>query len=183
MRESVPADVATTNIDIWFQDEARIGQQGTISRIWAKRGTRPRAVRQQQFESAYIFGAVCPDKELDAALILPKACTEAMQLHIDEISTRVPEGRHAVLVMDKAAWHTTKKLQTHKNITLFPLPPVSPELNPQEQIWQWLRNNHFSNRVFKDYNEILEVACSAWNDMTNKVGLIKSIASRGWAQV
>ena len=152
-----------------------------MSRIWAIKGTRPRAVRQQQFISSYIFGAVCPRGEYNSALILPCVCTEAMQLHLEDISTRIPNKRHAAVVMDKAAWHTTKKLKVPDNITIIPLPAASPELNPQEQIWQWLRKNHFANRVFKGYEDILDSATRAWNDLTSRAGLIKSIASREWA--
>jgi len=175
--------VQLSDVDIWFQDEARIGQQGTVSRIWAEKGTRPRAVKQQQFEYVYIFGAVCPSKELNAALVLPRVCTEAMQLHLNEISAIEPSGKQAVVVMDKAGWHTSKRLVPPDNVTLVPLPPVSPELNPQEQIWQWLRNNHFSNRTFKNYNDIVDASCKAWNDLTSRNGLIKSITSRKWTHV
>ncbi len=95
-------------MDIWFQDEARIGQQGSTTRLWAKKGTRPRAVKQRQFISTYIYGAVCPSLKLAVGLILPKANSECMILHIDEISKAVPKGRHALVIVDGAAWHGSK---------------------------------------------------------------------------
>ena len=83
--------------------------------------------------------------------MLPWANTEAMQLHLDQISEHVAPKAHAVVLMDQAAWHTTGKLEIPKNISLMMLPPKSPELNPVENIWQYLRSNYLSNRVFDTY--------------------------------
>ena len=104
-----------------------------------------------------------------------------MQLHLEDVSTRIPNKRHAAVVMNKAAWHTTKKLKVPDIITIISLPAASPELNLQEQIWQWLRKNHFANRVFNGYEDILDSTTRAWNDLTSRAGLIKSIVSREWA--
>src|SRR3954467_14277501 len=73
-------------VEIWFQDEARVGQQGTLTRVWARRGTRPRAPRDRRYTWAYLFGAVCPERAVGAALVLPYADTEATGLHLAEIS-------------------------------------------------------------------------------------------------
>jgi hypothetical protein len=75
----LPESVAPENVEIWFQDEARVGQRGTVTRLWAKRGTRPRVIRQQQFEYAYIFGAVCPMKDRSVGLVLPTIGMDCMQ--------------------------------------------------------------------------------------------------------
>ena len=128
----MPAGLKTESVDIWFQDEARVGQRGSVSRTWARKGTRPRLVRQQQFEYTYIFGAVCPARDEAVGLVMPAVNTEAMLVHLEHISMNVPEGRHAVIVLDKAAWHTTKRLKRFSNISLLPLPSASPELNPTE---------------------------------------------------
>ena len=97
-------------LEIWFQDEARVGQQGTLTRVWARRGTRPRAVRDTRYEWAYLFGAACPGRGVAAGLILPYANTEAMNLHLAEIASAVAPGAHAVLVLDGAGWHGGKDL-------------------------------------------------------------------------
>ncbi len=98
------ADVsAETPIEIWFQDEARIGQKNGLVRQWARRGSRPRQPADQRYESAYLFGAICPAHAKGAALALPHADTFAMQLHLEEISRRVAEGAHAVLLLDRYA--------------------------------------------------------------------------------
>ena len=73
---TLPENVSIEAVDIWFQDEARVGQKGTLTRTWAKKGTRPRLVRQQQFEYAYIFGAVCPAQDQAVGLVLPVINTE-----------------------------------------------------------------------------------------------------------
>jgi hypothetical protein len=126
----VPPHVSADRIDIWFQDEMRIGQRGTPTRLWARKGTRPRVVRQQQSESASIFGAFCPVQDRSAGVVLPHANTAAMVHHLKEVSEAVPAGRHAVLVLDRAGWHTTNKLPHFPNLSRLPLPAGSPELNP-----------------------------------------------------
>ena len=79
----IPKGLSLEAVEIWFQDEARVGQRGTVTRIWALRGSRPRIVRQQQFEAAYVFGAACPAEGKAAALIMPQANAEAMQHHLN----------------------------------------------------------------------------------------------------
>ena len=130
-------------------------------RQWARRGTRPRQPADQRYESAYLFGAICPARGVGAALALPFADTEAMQLHLEEISRHVAEGAHAVLLLDRAGWHTTAKLDVPSNITPIFLPSRAPELNPVENIWQFLRGNWLSNLVFETYDDIIDAACDA----------------------
>ena len=91
-------------------------------------------------------------------MVLPRADTEAMQLHLNESSKQVDTKAHAVVLMDRAGWHSTGKLKIPENLTIILLPPKSPELNPVENIWQYLRANYLSNRVFKNYDAIVEAA-------------------------
>ncbi|WP_349276506.1 IS630 family transposase (plasmid) [Polaromonas hydrogenivorans] len=178
---TLPPSIAPEQVDVWFQDEMRIGQRGTQTRLWARKGTRPRVVRQQQSESAYIFGAVCAQRDTAVGLILPQANTEAMTLHLQAISEAVPAGRHAVLVLDRAGWHTTAKLPQFSNLSLLPLPAGSPELNPAEQVWQQLRDRHLANRCYDGYEQIVDACCDAWNAFTQIPGAIRSLCSRSWA--
>src|SRR5664280_2592607 len=150
-------------IEIWFQDEARIGQQGTLTRVWAKRGTRPRAPRDQRYEWAYIFGAVCPQRRATAALVLPAADTDAMSMHLAEIGRRLAPGAHAALVIDGAGYHVAARLAVPRNITLIRLPPYAPELNPVENVWEYLRGNKLAITVFESYDDIVDKSCAAWN--------------------
>lgn len=175
------AIVAIKDIEIWFQDEARFGQQGTITRMWAPKGTRPRAIRQGQFLSAHFFAAICPATSKHAALVLPRVGSDAMQLHLDEISKNVTPGKHAVLIMDRASWHTTGQLVVPKNISFLFLPPYSPELNPIEQVWSYLRQHWLSNRAFDDFDAILDACTNAWQIFIAQSELIQSICTRSWA--
>ena len=131
----MPDGVDPNHVDVWFQDETRIGQQGSTTRLWTKKGTRPRAIKQQQFTYAYLYGAVCPARQLAIGLALPNANSACMKAHMQAISDAVPKGRHALVIMDGAGWHQ-ESLDLH-NVTLLKLPPYSPELNPCEQIWSY----------------------------------------------
>ena len=168
-------------IEIWYQDEARIGQKNGITRLWARKGTRPRQPADQRYESLYLFGAICPARGVGAGMVMPWANTQAMQEHLDEIARTVARGAHAVLLLDRAGWHTTTKLVWPANITPILLPPRSPELNPVEQVWQFLRANFLSNRVFDTYDAILDAACDAWNSLMALPQTITSIGLRDWA--
>ena len=172
-----------TPVEIWFQDEARIGQKNGLVRQWARRGTRPRQPADQRYENAYLFGAICPARGKGAALAMPFADTFAMQLHLDEISRHVAKGAHAVLLLDRAGWHTTGKLVMPANITPILLPSRSPELNPVENVWQYLRANWLSNSVFENYDAIIDAACEAWRKLVAKPETITSIGMREWAHV
>ena len=171
-------------LEIWWQDEARVGQQGTLTRIWARRGTRPPAPRDRRYAWAYLFGAVCPERGTGAALVLPHANTDAMTLHLAEIGHQVAPGAHAIVVLDGAGWHQQGgRLRVPENVTLLPLPPYAPELNPVELIWQFLRQNQLSNRVYDNYDAIVDACCTAWNALMAAPERIASIATRSWAKV
>ncbi|ARQ09185.1 IS630 family insertion sequence transposase domain-containing protein [Rhizobium etli] len=168
-------------IEVWFQDEARIGQKNKITRRWAKRGTRPSAPHDQRTRSAYIFGAICPRQGKAAALVMPWCDTHAMNQHLIEISRTVADGAHAILIMDQAGWHMSNNLLVPENITILPLPPKSPELNPVENIWQFMRENWLSNRVFKSYDDIVDHCCHAWRRLQSQPWRIMAIGKRQWA--
>jgi DDE superfamily endonuclease len=161
----------------------RVGQKNGLTYQWAKTGSRPRQPKDQRYDKAYVFGAVCPSRNIGAAVIMPYANTEAMQVQVDEIGKTVAPGAHGLIIFDKAAWHTTRKLKIPENLTMVPLPPACPELNAAENIWQYVRNNYLSNRIFEGYNAIVDACESAWNKLLKEPGRIKSIAERDWAMV
>lgn len=183
MRDALPAHAHGKKLEVWWQDEMRVGQHGQLTRIWGLKGSRPYAPKDMRFKSAYVFGAVCPAHDKGAALIEPFANTVAMERHLKEISLHVAPDAHAVILMDQAGWHTTDKLNIPDNITLLELPAASPELNPQENIWQYLRSNYLCNRVFDTYEDILDACEHAWNQLIKSPGQIKSIATRQWAKI
>jgi transposase len=112
--------------------------------------------------------------------MLPKANIGAMQMHLDEIGREVADGAHAVVLMDRAGWHWTGKLKCPDNLTIILLPSRSPELNPVENVWQYLRQNWLSNTVFEDYEAILDAGCDAWRKLIARPDLITSIGTRTW---
>ncbi len=170
-------------MEIWFQDEMRLGQKNGIVRQWARRGSRPRQPADQRYESAYLFGAICPARGTGAGLAMPYADTEAMQLHLEEISRTVARGAHAVLLLDRAGWHTTGRLVVPRNLTLVFLPSRAPELNPVENVWQYLRQTWLANRVFDTYEAIIDAACEAWRKLLAQPATITSIGQRDWTHV
>ena len=117
-------------VEVWFQDEMRVGQKNKLTYRWARKGSRPRAAHDQRTQSTYLFGVVCPEHGTGAALVLPFCNTEAMQLHLDEIAATVTAGAHAILILDQTDWHGAKKLKIPNNISLLQLPPRAPELVP-----------------------------------------------------
>ena len=182
MTAALPPEAAGKPVEIWFTDEARVGQQGTITRVWAKRGSRPRAARDRRYEWAYLFGAICPERSTGAAIIMPEVNIEAMDEHLAEISRRVSVGAIALLVLDGAGWHSSPQLKLPDNIVLLPLPPYAPELNPVENVWEFLGANFLSHRVWDTYEAILEACCDAWNKLMAMPERIASITRRAWAK-
>ena len=137
-------------VEVWFEDEAQIGQQGTLTTIWAQKGSRPRAVKQTEYASVHISAVVNPVSGDALGLITDELNTETMGNLLRNLSKRLGDKRHAVLVWDNAGYHTSKKLVVPANITLLQLPSYSPELNCVENVWHWMRSHHLSNRAYSD---------------------------------
>ena len=176
--EKVRQNNPDKHVAVWFQDEARIGQQGTLTRVWAERGSRPHAVRQTEYEWAYVFGAADPMSGKSSALIAPTVGTKLMGDHLKMICEEAGEDTHVVLVLDGAGWHKAKALKVPVNMTLLFLPPHSPELMPMERVWAWMRQHDLSNRVFVDADEIDRACAESWNKLTPE--RIKTITHEAW---
>jgi len=167
-------------IEIWFQDEGRFGQMGRLAHRWWLRGERPLGLYDRRFSSTYIYAAVCPSSGDDFALVLPKVNTKTMNCFLEEFSASRPDNVHVVLVLDRAGWHRSKGIELPTNITLVPLPPYSPELNPVERVWLYLRERYYSHRALKDYNDIVDACCHAWMSLISESGIIHSLTSYPW---
>jgi transposase len=167
-------------VQVWFQDEARIGQQGTLTNRWAEKGSRPTAVKQTEYEWCYLFAAVNPLTGASSALVAPTVNTELMNRHLKFIAKEAGPDAHVVLVLDQAGWHVAKALKVPDNMTLLHLPPYSPELNPVERIWAYLRSHYLSNRIYLDYDELFDQTSIAWNrlDQTR----LQSITETQWVR-
>jgi len=153
-------------VQVWFQDEARFGQQGTLTHVWAPRGSRPQVVKQTEYDWIYLYGAVNPRNGDSVALLAPTVNTFVMNQHLRMISEHVGPDVQVVLVLDQAGWHVSKGLNVPENITPLPLPPYSPELNPIERLWSWLKSHQLSNRLYADYDDLLQSGTNAWNTLT-----------------
>lgn len=140
-------------------------------------------MKQQQFEYGYLFGAVCPATGQTEALVSPFVNKKAMTQHMRQISQATPVGRHAVVIIDGAGWHTDDTASEFSNLTLIKLPPYSPELNPIEQVWSWMRQHCLSNRVFSGYDDIVDEVSKAWNQFISLPERVKKMCSREWIKL
>ena len=127
-------------------------------------------IKQTEYEWVYLYGAVCPVTGESVGMIGASVGIEWMNQHLAWISEHVrstPGGDlvQVVLVLDRAGWHTSPRLRVPSNITLLHLPPYSPELNPVENLWHWLRSHRLSNRVYRDVEHLYEAASEAWNSV------------------
>lgn len=152
-------------VRVFVSDEARIGQKGTLTRVWAPTGSRPTLVRQCEYDWLYLWAAVDPMTGDSIAMITPTVNTELMQRFIDGLSGHLKDHEYAVLVLDNAGWHHARALVWPRNVTPMYLPAYSPELNPAENVWQFLRSHQLSNQVFENYESMLRRADAAWSTL------------------
>jgi transposase len=164
-------------VQIFFQDEARFGQQGTITRVWARRGSRPRAVRQTQYTYLFVLVAVCAATGSVSALIMPELNAAVVNLFLEQFARERPAKVHAILIWDGAGSHTSTELVVPMNVSLILLPPYSPELNPVENLWHYLRSHHWSNRVYRDYEELEEEAVRSLCRVCRDVPTMQSVCA------
>lgn len=164
-------------VQVWFEDEARFGQQGTLTRVWARKGSRPRAVRQNQYTFLYVLTAVCASTGAASGLIAPVVNAAVVNLFLEQFAWELPAGVHAVLLWDGAGYHISEGLEIPKNVSLIQLLPYSPELNPVENLWHYLRSHYWSLRVYRDYEALEEAATGAWREVCLKPELVESICN------
>jgi transposase len=164
-------------VQVWHEDEARFGQQGTLTRVWARRGSRPRRVRQNGRTSLYVLTAVCAAVGTAAGLIAPELNTAVVNLFLEQFSRQLAPGVHAVLLWDGAGYHVGKDLVVPSNVSLINLLPYSPELNPVENLWHYLRAHYWSHGVYPDYEALLKVATETWRTVCMDPEKIRSICA------
>ena len=138
---------------------------------------RPPGLADKRFESVYLFAACRPGTDQAFALALPEATTASMSLFLARFAQELAPGTHAVLLLDRAGWHVARGLSVPANVTLLPLPPYSPELNPVERVWLYLRERYLSHRVLDGYAAVLEAACRAWNALLGEPGRLASLTA------
>jgi len=155
-------------IRVFFMDEARFGQQGTLTKMWARKGSRPTAVKQTKYQWVYLYAAVEPKTGASTALVAPHVNTPTMNIFLKMASEDLGPDDHAVMIMDQAGWHVAKALVVPDNITILLLPPYSPELNPIENLWHWIKSHHTSNRAYDGYDHLMDAVTDAWRSLTKK---------------
>ena len=165
------------DVQVWFEDEARFGQQGTLARVWARTGSRPRGVRPTPYGSLDVLTAIRVGTGAASGLISPTLNVGLVNLFLEQFSRELAAGAHAVLVWDGAGYHTGDGLVVPSNVSLIRLVPYSPELNPVEDLWHYLRSHYWSLRVYRDYEALEEAAMAAWRAVCLEPGSVRSICA------
>ena len=161
--QTIAAAHPDKRVRVYFQDESRFGQQGTTTNVWAQRGSRPTAVRQTEYQYLWVLGAVCPETGHAEGLLSPCLNTKIVNMFLEQFSQTIAEHEHAVMIWDGAGFHTSGALRVPDNVTIVRLPAYSPELNPIENLWHYLKSHFWSNRAYADYDALENAAVIAWH--------------------
>jgi len=174
---AIAAAQPTKRLRIYFQDESRFGQQGTTTNVWAQQGSRPTAVRQTEYEYLWVLGAVCPETGHAEGLLSPQLNTKIVNEFLAQFARTIPNDEHAVMLWDGAGFHASKQLRVPENVTVVTLPAYSPELNPIENLWHYLKSHFWSNRAYDDYNALEQAAVDAWHKAALDADLMKTVCA------
>lgn len=162
---------------VYFEDESRFGQQGTLTNVWAPRGTRPTAVRQTEYGYLWVLGAVCPATGHAEGLLSPRLNTAVVNTFLEQFSRSLAADEHAVLIWDGAGFHTSGSLRLPANVSVLQLPAYSPELNPVENLWHYLKSHFWSNRTYDDYEALETAAIEAWKKAVLDAALMQTVCA------
>lgn len=172
----------TKRLLVYVQDESRFGQQGTTTGVWAKKGSRPTAIRQTEYEYLWVLGAVCPETGHAEGLLSPQLNTKIVNEFLTQFSRTIPADQHAVILWDGAGFHASKQLRVPDNVTVVTLPAYSPELNPIENLWHYLKSHYWSNRAYDDYDALEQAAVDAWEKAVLDPELMKTVCAAPYLQ-
>ena len=143
--------------------------------MWAQRGSRPHAVRQTQCGYLYVIAAACPVTGQAEGILAPYLNTNTINAFLRVFSAALAPGVQAVLIWDGAGYHTSQRLEVPANVSLIQLPPYSPELNPIENLWHYLRSHYWSNRKYADLAALEAAAIHAWREACLDLDTIRSV--------
>lgn len=173
-----------SRIEVWVQDESRVGQKSKVVRRWAEKGSTPRALVHGGFKSAWLFGAFCPERDTGVSIVVETLSPEARSAHLALISQAVLPTQHAAVLLDGAGSHAAATdLVVPANITLLTLPAHSPELSPPEGVWRFLKGGYLAHRLYRSVDEIIDTCCAAWRSLPSEPGRIRSLCSYPWPMV
>jgi transposase len=178
LREAHPGK----QLRVYFQDESRFGQQGTTTNVWARRGSRPTAVRQTEYEYLWVLGAVCAESGHAEGLLSPRLNARIVNLFLQQFSQTLAADQHAAMIWDGAGYHVSGQVKVPANVTIIQLPPYSPELNPIENLWHYLKSHFWSNRAYDDYDDLEQAAIDAWHQAVLDADLMKTVCAAPYAQ-
>jgi transposase len=165
---------------LFFEDEGRFGRINKLNRCWSPRKQRAIVGHQLIREYTHVFMAVCPKTGETCSLVLPKMNTDAMNIFLEELSTTQKEA-NIILALDRAGWHTCKRLKVPENITLLFLPPYSPELNPAEHVWDYAREQkHFNNYTFDSLDQVEDTLVNVFCEISFEKNTICSLCYFDW---
>ncbi|MBK8177103.1 MAG: transposase [Rhodospirillales bacterium] len=167
-------------VELWFMDEARVGQKGRVRHRWWLKGRRPPGVCDRRYDWAWIFGTVRPACGDAFALVLPDVSTEAMQTFLDAFAARLAPDVQAVVVLDQAGWHGAKALHIPETVTLVPLPPLFARTRPSGAPLALPARRFLSLRLFPDDDAIVDTCCRPWNALAAETARIASLCNDPW---
>jgi len=159
---------------LYFFDESRFGTHSKIGHGWFIKGSRTSIPVKLGFQNFYIYSAVAPKSGKDHSLLMPYVNTKCMNIFLDHMSKEL-EGKEILLVMDGAGWHKSKDFNIPKNIEIIYLPPYSPELNPVERLWLYIKQNTIKNRIYENISLLEDSICDFIKNL--KIEQIKQICN------
>lgn len=160
-----------------FRTSRGSASRGRRPNVWAKRGSRATAIRQTEYEYLWVLGVVCPETGHAEGLLSPHLNTKIVNEFLTQFAQTIPADEHAVMLWDGAGFHASKQLRVPANVTVVTLPAYSPELNPIENLWHYLKSHHWSNRAYDDYDALEEAAVVAWRKAALDVELMKTVCA------
>lgn len=164
---------------MFFQDEARFGRICTPVKCWAPKRIRPILPKQIIRQYVYVYSAICPKDGENFSLILPECNTDSMKLFLEEFSNYYKDYRN-IMIADQASWHRSEELKQFNNLELIFLPPYSPELNPVEHLWEYLREKYFHNRSWESIDKLEDRLEEALIETIKNKEIVKSFSNFKW---
>lgn len=174
---TIAAAQPAKRLQIYFQDESRFGQQGTTTGVWAPTGSRPTAIRQTEYQYLWVLGAVCPETGHAEGLFSPQLNAKIVNELLAQFARTIPDDVHAVMLWDGAGFHASKQLRIPDNVTAVTLPTYSPELNPIENLWHFLKSRCWSDRAYDDYDALEDAAVAAWRKVALDPELMRTVCA------
>jgi len=167
-------------IKLFFEDEGRFGRSNNLSRCWSPKGCRARVGKQIVRQYTYAYASICPETGENHSLIISGSNTEIMNYYLEDLS-KVYSHYRIILCTDNAGWHVSSNLVVPDNIVFLYLPPYSPQLNPVEHLWDYIREQKgFNNRIMNSMDEVIDTLAEVLHEILDEKEIIKSLCNYHW---